>query len=349
MCRFLMWAYKCYSPVLKKWQVNFLQKVEPNDNYDKIRYVIHNLSTKKGLTMAVPIQIPCGQCIECRLARSRDWANRCMLESKYHKDNYFITLTYDNEHLPKGQKIDFDTGEILVEESGTLNSKDLQDFMKRLRITWKRKYNIENIRFFACGEYGDQYARPHYHAIIFGLPIFDLKADHKSKKGNMNYTSEEISQIWGKGRIAIGSVTWDSCAYTARYVLKKFNGKHSKAYYDFLGKSAEFVRMSRKPGLAKAFYDEKRDIIYSTDEIFISTNKGVQRVKPSRYYDKLFDIDDSESLKSIKKNRQALADLKHRMKYFSTDIDPSEYEKNSQEYDDLRYATLRRKFEKESS
>lgn len=338
MCRCEMWAAQKLFGDDKR--VKMIGKVDAYD-IDKLN-VLKNTLFKHNERL---IKIPCGQCVECRLKNSRDWANRCMLETKNHSDNYFITLTYAPEHLPIANKIDLSTGEVLPEESGTLKPKDLQDFMKRLRRHWEYKYGVTGIKFYACGEYGEQYARPHYHAIIFGLPIYDLKADHKSKKGNMNYTSDEIEKIWNKGRIAIGSVTWDSCAYTARYILKKITGKHSKELYEIIGKEKEFVRMSRNPGIAKDYYLKNKDKIYETDELFVNTNKGVKRVKPARYFDKLFDIDEPERMQSIKDNRQYMAELMEKSKWNNTDIDRNEALQNSYISKDLAYKSLKRKFE----
>jgi len=107
----------------------------------------------------MPVVVPCGQCIGCRLEKSRQWAIRCVHESKCHDDNIFVTLTYNNENLPK---------------DGSLCLADLQKFMKRLR----KKYGA-GIRYFACGEYGEKLKRPHYHVCIFGLnfPMRDKKGE----------------------------------------------------------------------------------------------------------------------------------------------------------------------------
>lgn len=342
MCRCEMWA---------------TQKLHGDDKKIKIwgavdAYDIDKLYSLKQTALMHEerlIKIPCGQCVECRLKNSRDWANRCMLETQNHTDNYFITLTYAPEYLPIGEKINIETGEILPEKSGTLKPKDLQDFLKRLRRHWEYKYKITGIKFYACGEYGEQYARPHYHAIIFGLPIYDLKADHKSKKGNMNYTSDEIEKIWGKGRIAIGTVTWDSCAYTARYILKKINGKNSKEYYKIIGKEKEFVRMSRNPGIGKEYFLKNKEKIYETDEMFVSTNKGVKRIKPARYFDKLFDIDEPEKMKKIKENRQTMAEIQEKAKWKDTDMDKNEAVQRSYETKDLKYKALKRSYDKDGT
>ena len=335
-CLHPMWAMKRYNNIEQKWEVKFIAKKEDEDDKQKMLL----LAISKGARL---LELPCGQCVECWLARSREWATRCMLETKDHKNNYFITLTYNNDNLPKGNGINIDTGEIF--EVGTLKPKDLQDFMKRLRITWERKYNITNIRYYACGEYGEQYARPHYHAIIFGLPIFDLKPDHRSKKGNMNYRSDEIEKIWGKGRIAIGTVTWDSCAYTARYVMKKQTGKGKEEYYKIIGVEPEFVRMSRRPGIARNYYEQHKKNIYECDEIWISTRKGVQKVKPSKYYDKLFDIEEHEELEEIRRKRRANADITQQQIERSTDMTRTEIRENKEQSKRIAQRTLRRNYE----
>lgn len=128
------------------------------------------------------IQLPCGQCIGCRIDRSRQWANRCMLELQYHDSAYFVTLTYDDFHIPKAYYPDPETGE--VHTSYTLCKRDFQLWMKRLR----KKFSDDKIRFFACGEYGGQTKRPHYHAIVFGLHLNDLVKYKTVKEGDSYYT-----------------------------------------------------------------------------------------------------------------------------------------------------------------
>ena len=107
------------------------------------------------------ISIPCGKCIGCRLDYSRTWADRCMLESQYHKNNWFLTLTYDNDHLPEQRP---------GSPVHSLQKRDMQLFMKRLR----KRFPNDKIRFFGCGEYGSKSCRPHYHLLLFGVPFEDL-------------------------------------------------------------------------------------------------------------------------------------------------------------------------------
>lgn len=152
------------------------------------------------------IEIPCGKCIACRLAYSRQWADRCMLEASFHDSNYFVTLTYDNEHLPLVETIDNDTGEII--HNATLVKRDLQLFFKRLR----KALPDCKIRYYACGEYGSQTLRPHYHAIIFGLTLDDLVLYKMSPDGYNYYNSQTLDNIWKNGYAVITNVTWDTCS-----------------------------------------------------------------------------------------------------------------------------------------
>merc|ERR1711906_76548 len=117
-------------------------------------------------------------------------------ESSLYTNNIFITLTYDAEHLP---------------EYGTLVKKDFQDFMKRLR----KKYNKKKIRYYQCGEYGEKFGRPHYHAIIFNHTFPDMEkvpGKHKDL-----YTPEILKKIWKKGHVSIGTVNFETAAYVANY------------------------------------------------------------------------------------------------------------------------------------
>ncbi len=151
------------------------------------------------------ITVPCGKCPECRVNHAKEWALRCSLHYAALPDSekakaWFITLTYDELHNP-----------------GVLNPEDMTLFFKRLR----KHFKDEKIKYFYCGEYGSKTFRPHYHLIIFGLPITDLKFIKNNGFGDPLYTSDEICNIWGKGIIAIGELTYRSAAYTARYALKK--------------------------------------------------------------------------------------------------------------------------------
>lgn len=229
------------------------------------------------------LSIPCGQCIGCRLEKSRQWAIRCSLESQLYENSYFLTLTYDDEHLPA---------------SGSLVPEDLQKFLKKLRRYIEYHVSDEKIRFFACGEYGDNFQRPHYHAIIYNLAIPDLKRFSTSFNGDTYYTSETINQIWKNGYVIIGQVTFESCAYVARYVTKKITGDQADEHYN--GREPEFVRMSRRPGIGAAWLDKYQTDVYPHDYIVI--REGI-KVKPPKYFDKLFEAIAPDEMSMIKELR----------------------------------------------
>lgn len=235
------------------------------------------------------VLVPCGQCLACRISYAEHWAARCETETHYHEQNVFITLTYDDDHVPV---IDYETGEIYkglkkpleyfqgqTRERLTVFKPDLQKFWKRLR-----KATGAKLMYYASGEYGDKTGRPHYHCIIYGLEIPDLEL-WDERRGYQRFHSKWLDEIWGLGRTEIGSVTYESCRYVARYVIKKRKGKEAK-YYEEAKIFPEFVNMSLKPGIGMQYFEDHKDEIYKTDKIYL---QGGRTVKPPRYFDKLMD------------------------------------------------------------
>lgn len=207
----------------------------------------------------LPVKIACGQCVGCRLERSRQWAVRCVHENKMHDVSWFVTLTYDDDHLPQG---------------GTLVKRDLQLFMKRLR-----KARNEKIRFYACGEYGDRTQRPHYHLLLFGVDFPDRRLRKRSASGYDYYDSAELRKLWPAGQNIVGAVTFESAAYVARYVMKKITGDVAEWHYS--GREPEFQLMSRRPGIGYPWLVKYGSETYRDDSCII---RG-KEVKPPRYYD----------------------------------------------------------------
>ena len=155
------------------------------------------------------IPVPCRKCASCKCDYARDWSNRMILELQDHEHAMFLTLTYNDAHLP-------------ISEKGfpTLDKRDVQLFFKRLR-----KYlGDTRIRYYLAGEYGSQTHRPHYHAIIYGIGLdtfSDLVFRGYNKLGHPYFTSPTLESIWANGFISFSSVTWRTCNYVSRYVLKK--------------------------------------------------------------------------------------------------------------------------------
>lgn len=245
------------------------------------------------------IVLPCGQCLDCRCRHAQEWANRIMLEAQYHDKSYFITLTYDDMHVPRIRAPD-------GEEVLTLRPKDLQDFIKRLRRS--QEYHKDNkIRYYAVGEYGSTTHRPHYHIIVFGLVLDDLKEIGRNKSGTLLHDSQKIRDLWQNGLTEVDEMTWESAAYCARYTTKKI-GKAETDFYEQHGLTPEFSRMSLKPAIGWQYFVEHQQDIYKFDEIHISTAKGGRTVKPPRYYDQKFDDIYPAQMAEVKGNRREIAE-----------------------------------------
>lgn len=266
------------------------------------------------------LQLPCGQCIGCRLEYSRQWAFRCLLEASYYEYNYFITLTYDDEHLPRkfSPIVDKKTGELEeLRVSYPLEKNALSAFMKRLRIEAYRKFGFDNIRFYGCGEYGSKNGRPHYHVLVFNCPIPDLVPAEKSRSGGLQYKSKFLESVWKFGRVRFSEVNFQTCAYVARYMTKKHKGEDSD-YYEKNGLLPEYVRMSRRPGIASRYYHDHKDKIYHYDNFIVKNGDNAFVSKPPKYFDRMFDLDDHDSLVEIKQARKDLAESQMQFELLNT-------------------------------
>lgn len=238
------------------------------------------------------LDLPCGQCVGCRLERSRQWAVRILHEASLHESNSFITLTYDDNHLPA----DF-----------SLNHKHFQDFIKRYR---KRIYP-DFLRFYMAGEYGEDYSRPHYHACIFGHRPDDLVLHSKSESGQYIYTSVFLQSLWPHGYSSVGDLTFESAAYVARYIMKKITGPNSDRHYEIVDpdtgeitdRKPEYARMSLKPGIGAAWFGKFMSDVYPHDHVI---SRG-HEAKPPRYYDKLLSRVDPDLLEFIQFSRAVKA------------------------------------------
>ena len=237
------------------------------------------------------IKIPCGQCRGCRLERSRQWSVRLMHESQMHEHNSFVTLTYDQENLPS---------------NGGLDVKHWQNFAKRLRQV------AGPFRFYHCGEYGEENLRPHYHAILFGI---DFHADRAPLPGggpNQLYTSKLLDKTWGKGHCPIGSVTFQSCAYVARYCMKKISGKPALEHYSRVDTDTgevhqvkpEYATMSRRPGIGKTWYDKYSRDVFPSDQVI--TSNGYAALPP-KFYDTQLKLSDPSAFEELMLTRRRKA------------------------------------------
>lgn len=237
---------KCLRPVLIK-----NKKV----GFDHIEG--HRLPKKTHLS------VPCGKCMGCRILLTKEWAIRIQDETRGKKCS-FITLTYDQESLPK---------------NSSLSKEHLQLFFKRFRR--HLQYNgEEKIVYFACGEYGDTDSRPHYHAIVIG---WEEKKESLKRHGE-KYSSKTLEKLWTYGYNTAESVNLKAIEYVTGYVRKKLNGKKLKEIYTDTGRIGPFSLYSKNLGIKYAI-DNKEKIIGGR------TSKGKDVIIPKSYKKKLAAMD----------------------------------------------------------
>lgn len=234
------------------------------------------------------LEIPCGRCIGCRLERSRSWAIRLLHEAKNHEHNWFVTYTYNEDNIPRTN-----TG------LATLNPEDFTLFMKRLRRNRERQGLEPTIRYYQCGEYGEETKRPHHHAIMFNLYLPDLRPIHiaRAPAAHTLYTSAELEETWNKGMVSIGRVTFETAAYVAAYVTKKITGPMAQEHYQ--GRTPEYSTMSRRPGIGSGFAAEYQEEIYQADSVII---RGLE-MKPPKYYDRQLERRDPDRWYEVRDQR----------------------------------------------
>jgi len=173
----------------------------------------------------------CGQCLPCRIQRPRIWTHRIILEAAQHKENAFVTLTYDDAHCP---------------ENGSVDPRHLSLFLKRLRGKSARK-----LRYYACGEYGGRTQRPHYHIALFNHPSCSHGITRTNPpKSGCCAECNIIADTWGMGIIQLGTLEQQSAQYIAGYVSKK------RANTAPPGAHPEFTRMSLRPGIGTGLMHE---------------------------------------------------------------------------------------------
>ena len=263
--------------------------------------------------------VSCGQCLGCRLDRSRQWAMRIIHESSLHESNAgncFVTLTYravettDAEQRKNGLHVPHDW---------SLQKSHVQKFLKRLR----KAHPNQKIRYYLCGEYGstcshgmdlDTYpheecktGRPHYH-----LCLFNYYPRDSEPIGPELYNSPTLDKLWKYGYTSHGELTFESAAYVSRYVLKKVNGLQQHDHYQRITDDGEiqflqpeYSAMSRRPGIGKTWFDEFKDDCFPSGDIPVP-GKGNIRSIP-RFYDELLKKCDPQLHEQMKKERQKYA------------------------------------------
>ena len=248
------------------------------------------------------IKLPCGQCIGCRLTRSVIWATRCVHEQQMHDRNCFLTLTYDDKHLPNDR---------------SLKHEHFQKFIRALR----KKIYPKRVRYFMAGEYTDDW-RPHYHAIIFGYDFPDKVRTLQNDIGNSYYISSQVSEVWKKGFHIITDTNFETAAYVARYCTKKITGDLADEHYnrhivdidDTTGEvkymadvqlAPEYARMSNRPGIGREWFSKFKSDCYPSDYLI----QDGRKLPIPKYYDKIFESEDEYNHAVIKQRRKTQAML----------------------------------------
>ena len=231
--------------------------------------------------------LPCGHCVGCRNDQAKEWTNRLLMESLYHDESYFVTLTYSDNFAHFVDFVNPRTGQFFPKESkhqATLCKKDVQDFMKRLR----RAFPDDKCRFYAAGEYGGTTFRPHYHLILFGLhiPEGDFIPFGKSETGDQYFVLPKLQELCPFGFSSIEPANEYTFKYCANYVTKKL-GVHPNKYYTDQGLDPPFNLMSRKPGIGAQYLIDHPEIM-DNDRIVIGTSRGSYEFCPPRYFKKSY-------------------------------------------------------------
>lgn len=277
-------------PEHEKFQKKFIPNIFPDEIATKTNLLYQKEQLLRDGWIANIYSVGCGSCYSCRMRYSREWANRCVLESMcYDKDrSFFVTLTYADEFLPRSEK----TG------LPTLNWDDHEHFNKRLRRYIEYHYGAQGIRFYTAGEYGDLNGRPHYHQLLFNIDIPDKEYLATNKFGDVLYTSKMLTDLWGMGIVVIGRLNWNTAAYTARYVMKKQKGINSFVYKEGDIEPPD-TRQSTKPGIAVPWFESYGDELYMQmavddegfpifkDKILLPSNGNIaMSCKPPRIFDR---------------------------------------------------------------
>ncbi len=253
------------------------------------------------------VPVPCGKCASCHCDYSRDWSNRMILELQDHDEAMFLTLTYNDDHLPLSPK-----------GFPTLDKRDIQLFLKRLR-----KYlGDKRIRYYLAGEYGSRTHRPHYHAIIYGIGVNtfdDIVFRGNNKLGHPFFTSPKLESIWGNGFVMFSSVTWRTCNYVARYVLKKQAERD-----DCDGVCLPpFNLSSRNPGIGMSRADE---LLSSGQSVFaVDGNDGIHNIPIPRSAIKRLKELDLDKYAQLCYDRSRIALDKLKLEAMLTDLPYHDY------------------------
>ena len=293
----------CYhpNPVLFKpdekleWLGKDLRKSESPEKAQAAERFLNTPSNRAKYSNHKYMELPCGQCIGCRLDRAKQWTIRNIVELAQHEESCWITLTYDEQS----------------KQSDSLRYEDFKTFIKALRRKFK---NTHRIRYYMAGEYGELRYRPHFHICLYGWQPPMKFPTTKSHAGFPQFESPTLTRLWKKGMVTVGDLNAETIAYTARYITTKVNGSQAEAHYktnsidkdtgEILSQlEPEFNRMSLKPGIGGEYYKQNIHQLINDDSIF--ANRKWQKLP--RYFDRLTKGSHPEVFEQIRQLREASA------------------------------------------
>jgi len=230
------------------------------------------------------------------------WAMRIVHEADLHEDNHgncFVTLTYQDPHEATDEQ--YRNGYYLPSPP-TLVKSHVQKFIKRLRKKFPQK-----IRYFYCGEYGDQSRRPHYHLCLFNVSFRDQQL-WKDDDGVYTFYSETLQSLWPYGFTTAAELNFETAAYTARYCLKKVTGHNAERHYYYPDDDGtynfllpEYVNMSLKPGIGADYFNEYQSDFYR-DTVPVPGKGRCQKIP--RYYQTILESQFPDRAEEIKRLRK---------------------------------------------
>jgi len=275
----------CYRPLLafqhksEKTPLKFVWREASRDEEGFNPYETKEYKELTDKESWMPLAIPCNKCVWCRLQNAREKAIRVINEARQYEDNCFLTLTYNDDHLPR-----LENGKPIYQ------LRDIQLFAKRIR----KALGDHKIKTFGCAEYGEQLDRPHFHLIILNFDFKDKYFWRYSENDWSNekwptYRSPKLEELWPHGYSEIGTVTEESAGYVARYVTKKITGEGAYEHYE--GRPPERLVCNSK-GIGLAHLEQYADtilnnqsVIWKDQEVTIPRyyKKKLEELYPSRY------------------------------------------------------------------
>lgn len=271
--KMLFFGMTCYHPLVARRLKSWHKSYDPKKKIHILGAAKDYIFDEQASAVDDTFLLPCGHCIGCRIDNAREWSVRLCNEAETSSSAWFLTLTYDDDHLPADMSI---------------HKSHVQDFIKNLRNYQYYYFDTKNIRYLVAGEYGSKSGRAHYHMILYNATIPDLKVQFASG-GNLYYSSELFNSIWNQGFIIFAQVCLQTAQYVARYTLKKLGFED----YSKVNIESPFILMSTRPGIGYDYCVKHAEEIYARNAIKLPNGKFASIPK---YYLKVlekldFDVD----------------------------------------------------------